>query len=83
MVALSCALYVLALGYEHVSTGTLWVPALPFILLGFSLFLRAKLSVICRGMLFSVGTARMSGIMTALYLTGYCLMIAGIVAAFG
>lgn len=46
-------------------------------IIGFSLFLRAKLSVISKGKSFTFGCGEMNRINRSLYITGYAIMGAG------
>ena len=61
--------------YSFVSTG--------LIVLGFLLFLKAKLSIIRKGRLISRGFRHMSAINRLLYCCGYLLMMLGVLFLFG
>jgi hypothetical protein len=52
------------------------------LLVGFALFLRAKVSVYQHGFWFSFGSARMSARMRRLYRLGYCIMIPAALVTF-
>ena len=74
-----------ALAYRYAVHGTPQWWAVPIVLVGFELFLAAKISVLRKGVLISFGATvfeNASGRMQVCYALGYLLMIGGFVLSF-
>ena len=65
-------------GLYFIMPGAAFWSMVVFLMLGFALFLKAKLSVMRQGLLFTFGTSRMNKSNRMAYFTGYGVMILGL-----